>query len=175
MLILMCGSDMTGKTNIARALSAELHIPVYKSVSEHTNFLSKQDKFVNELRFADPARLDLIEQTNLSVIFDRGHFCEYAYSRFYNRQTDHEMLNWVDKKFAQLRGVVIICVRESFEGISDDLDNRLNATALAQIQEYYLEFAKWTHCPTLILHVDDEDLDRELNEIREWLMTVSIQ
>ncbi len=165
----MVGPDRCGKTEIAKALSKRLGISYFKASSEHQAFLSKQEQFINDLRHADPRIYDLLAQTGLSIIFDRGYPCEAAYSKFFKRLTDENMLQRVDELYASLNAKIIICTRASFNGIQDDLNPNLDETALQQISDLYMEFAKWTKCQTHILYVDDEDINRELSELLNFL------
>lgn len=169
-LVLLCGGpDRCGKTNILRELERRLGVPYFKASGEHENFLSSQSKFVNELRYADPRVHDLLHQTGMSVLVDRAFMCEWVYSQFFNRETDMSMLRVMDAKYAKLGAKVLICTRKSFHGIKDDLDPNLDEHALQKISDLYADFVKWTKCKTYVLYVDDEDLEREVSEVIEFL------
>src|SRR5690349_8240574 len=58
-VVYVVGPDMCGKTEISRALARKLALPYYKASSEHGAFLKKQERFINDIRYACPARLDL--------------------------------------------------------------------------------------------------------------------
>jgi hypothetical protein len=166
----MCGGpDRCGKSNIIAELSLRLHIPVFKASNEHENFLSRQDRFINELRYADPRMHDLLHQTGLSVLVDRAYPCEWVYSQFFKRETDWLMLRTMDEKYAKLGTKIVICTRKSFAGIKDDLNPKLDEVALQKLSDLYADFVKWTKCKTYTLYVDDENLDREVNEIIAFL------
>ena len=168
-LVFFVGPDMCGKTEISREVSQKLGIPYFKATSEHTSFLSsrvsKNDQFMNQLRFADPRVYDLLRQTGHSVVFDRGFPCEYAYSRVLARETDMKMVHHMDEAWASLGACVILCHRSSYTGIVDDLDPSIEVNMLTKLHAAYWEFASWTKCRLLKLNVDDENLDREANEI----------
>lgn len=168
-IIICVGADMTGKTQIAKALSARLSIPYFKASGEHKTYLKENDMFLQQLRHADPRLIDFLKQTGYSVVMDRGYPCEKVYSKVLSRQTDYVVLQDIDEKFADLGALIIICRRKSYEGITDDLDVNLNSSKLAMLDAAYEKFRTWTSCKCLTLWVDDEDLDRELNEITEWL------
>lgn len=172
-LLFFVGPDMTGKTEISKAVSKALNIPYFKATSEHTSFLSTRvstsDQFLNQLRFADPRVLDILRQTGHSVVFDRGFPCEYAYSRVFGRETDLVMLKHIDEAYARLGAVVVFCYRSSYEGIKDDLDPTVGQELLDRLHAAYEDFAGWTKCRLLRLNVDDECLDREVREVIEFV------
>lgn len=165
----MDGCDMCGKTHIAHLLGERLGINVFKASSEHDTFLSRQDRFINDLRFADPRTIDLLNQLRFSAIFDRSYISEWVYSRFFNRPTDEKMLNYVDAGFQNLNARIIWCDRHSFVGITDDLDPRIDSVALTRLQGLYADAMKWSKVKHLHLFVDDEDIEREFLEIHDWL------
>lgn len=164
-IIVFSGPDRCGKTQIAHELSRRTGIPYFKASTEHQSFLDEQDKFLMQLRHADPRVLDLLMQTNHSIIMDRGWPCEYAYSRFFGRETDLAQLRRIDSGYAALGALVVVCVRTSYLGITDDLDSRLGADELSAIDANYRDFIEWTRCKTKLLYVDDENIDREINEL----------
>jgi hypothetical protein len=172
-LVLFCGPDMCGKTEISRELSRVTGIPYFKATSEHTSFLSsrvsKNDQFLNQLRFADSRVYDLLRQTCHSVIFDRGFPCEFAYSNVFDRETDLTMIKHMDEAYASLGAHVVLCHRSTYSGIVDDLDPTINESYLNKLQDAYFDFARWTKCKLLKLNVDDENLDREIDEVLRFM------
>lgn len=168
-IIIFAGPDMCGKTEISLALSRILGIPRFKASTEHDSFLNKQDKFVNQLRYSDTRMVDFLAQTGHSVIFDRAFPCEYAYSRYFKRQTDFNTLQVVDEAFGKLGTKVIVCYRSSYDGIVDDLNPELKAEQLRAIEEHYRAFAMTSDCEFFFLNVDDEDLSRECSDILTFL------
>jgi len=169
-LVLLCGGpDRCGKTNILRELEKRLHVPYFKASQEHENFLHSQDQFLNELRYADPRVADMLYQTGFSILVDRAYMCEWVYAQFFNRETDMRMLRKMDDAYCKLDAKILICTRKSFVGIEDDLDPKLNGEALQKISDLYTDFTKWTKCQTYTLYVDDEDINREVEEILEFI------
>jgi deoxyadenosine/deoxycytidine kinase len=172
-LVFFVGPDRCGKTEMAHELSHRTGVPYFKATSEHTSFLSsrvkKNDQFLNQLRFADPRVYDLLRQTGHSVIFDRGFPCEFAYSQVLGRETDMVMLRHMDESWASLNANVVFCHRTSYVGITDDLDPTINETLLLKLHEAYEEFFSWSKCRVLRLNVDDENLDREVSEIQQFI------
>jgi len=175
-IVFFVGPDMCGKTEISKALSRVTDIPYFKASSEHDAFLSsrvsKRELFLSQLRYADPRVMDLLKQTGQSVIFDRGYPCEYAYSTTFNRETDEKMLRHLDEEWSKLDARIVLCCREDYSKIVDDLDPTVKGDTLQQIHNAYLEFAKWTKCKLLKLSVDDENLQRELDEVHYFIYRV---
>lgn len=169
-VVLLCGGpDCCGKTNILREIERLTGIPYYKARNEHRNFVSSQEHFINELRYSDPKMVDFLYQTGVSVLVDRAYMCEFSYAQFFDRATDMRMLRKLDDEYARLGAKILICTRKSFVGIKDDLNPKLDEHALQRLSVLYQNFVKWTKCQTYTLYVDDEDLNREVNEISQFV------
>lgn len=169
-IIVLDGPDMTGKTQIVAALSKELNVPKFKASSEHETFLSKQNLFLHQLRHALPRELDLLEQGCISsIIYDRSWPAEFVYSTFYDRNTDWQILRYVDQRMARLGAKIVICHRSTYKGIVDDIQPLIKEKELEKIDSLYREFANWSHCKTMFLNVDDENLEREISEILDFV------
>lgn len=172
-LLILEGPDMVGKTEISKEVSKRWNVPRFKASNEHQSFLHEEGSFLNHLRYADPRVVDMLKQTGHSVIFDRAYPSEWVYSRVLGRKTDDKMLQFVDESFAALGTFIVICRRSTYEGIVDDVDpQRLNTETIKKIDRTYLEFSRWTRCKTFMLNVDDQDLDREVDDI-EFMLKVS--
>jgi len=169
-VLLACeGVDMTGKTQIAAELSRQLGIPVFKNSGEWFTDLRDPSYFKNLLTYGATFLADFLCQTRASAIMDRNYASEWVYSRYFNRDTSDEVLRRVDEKFAEAGGKIVICRRKSYNGIRDDLHSYIDSHALEGLDSLYAEFERWTRCEVLTVWVDDENLERETLEIREWL------
>lgn len=172
-IIFMVGPDMTGKTEISKELSVRTGIPYFKATSEHETFLSsrvsKREAFLNQMRYADPRVFDVLKQSGHSLIFDRGFPCEKVYSEVLGRETDLQIIDHMDEMWASIGALIVLCHRKSYAGISDDLDPTIGATVLQSIHDAYMKFVQSTRCQVLKLAVDDENLDREVGEIMEFI------
>jgi len=169
MLIALEGPDMGGKTQIAAELSRQLGVPVFKNSGEWFTDLRDPSYFKNLLTYGATFLADFLCQTRASAIMDRNYASEWVYSRYFARDTNDEVLRKVDKKFAEAGGKIVICRRKSYNGICDDLHSYIDAHALEGLDSLYQEFESWTACEVLTVWVDDENLERETHEIREWL------
>ena len=169
MLIAFEGPDRCGKSEIAAELSRQTGVPVFKNSGEWFTDLRDPSYFKNLLVYGATFLADFMQQTKVSVIMDRNYASEWVYSKYFNRETDLEILRKVDEKFAAAGGRFVICRRKSYNGIRDDLHDYIDSETLTGIDSLYEEFAKWTRCDVVTVWVDDEDLSREIKEIREWL------
>lgn len=164
-IVFLSGPDRCGKTEITKELSKRLGLPRYKASTEHAGFLNDHDRFIHDIRYSCPARLDLLQQMGTGVIYDRGYPCEWVYSRFFGRQTDDNAITWLDEQYSLMNARIIIPLRRSYAGIVDDLNPEINETSLQRISDLYEEFIKISKCNVKKIYVDDEDLDREIREI----------
>ncbi len=165
-IILMEGPDRTGKTNIAQELSRRIYVPYFKNSDEVRNFLDPKDYYVNILRYADPYFISYLRQTKNSVIIDRHYPSEWVYSRVFSRKTDMEALRRTDEAMASLDAKIIICFRNDYTDRHDDhFPEIITDNKLKLLHEGYAQFCSWTKCETHWINVDDENLDREVNEI----------
>jgi len=169
-VLLACeGADRCGKSEIAAELSRQLGIPVFKNSGEWFTDLRDPSYFKNLLKYGAPFLADFLCQTRASAIMDRNYASEWVYSRYFGRETDDAVLRKVDEKFAEAGGKIVICRRKSYNGIRDDLHSYIDSNALEGLDSLYQEFESWTACEVLTVWVDDENLERETHEIREWL------
>lgn len=171
MILSLEGPDRTGKSEIAAELSRQLGIPVFKNTAEWSTDLKDPSYFKNLLIYGGTFLIDFILQTRPSAILDRYYPSEWVYSRFFNRETNEEVICKIDEKFAEAGGKIILCRRRSYNGIQDDLHSYVDCHALEGLDQLYDDFTKWTKCKVITVWVDDENLEREVNEIREWLKT----
>lgn len=175
-IVFFCGPDRCGKTQIAKELSRRLNVPYFKASSERDTFLSsrveRSERFMYQLRYADPRVFDLLSQTGHSVVFDRGFPCEYAYSQVLKRKSDLELLYKMDEAWASIGAKVVFCYRSSYDNIVDDLDSTIDSTVLKALDEKYREFFARSKCDHVYLNVDDEDLEREIREVVKFVNNV---
>lgn len=163
------GPDKCAKTEISQELSRRLDIPYSKNTSEWSTDLKDPTYFRNLLIYGGTFLIDFIHQTRPSAILDRHYPSEWVYSRFFNRETNEEIIRKIDEKFAEANGKIILCRRKSYFGIQDDLHSYIDCGVLEGLDKLYDEFAQWTKCEIITIWVDDENLEREVNEVRDRL------
>lgn len=170
MKVAFVGPDMTGKSNIATALSKDIGVPMFKNTNEWTTDLKSPEYFLNLLRYGGPFLMDFIGQTNVSVILDRYYPCEYVYSIAMGRDTDIETIRYLDKKFSKMNGKFIVCLKQDYSKLKDDkYPDDLSTEKMIELHHLYLDFLSWTNCDTLILETDDMDLENQLIKIKNFL------
>lgn len=165
-VIIFEGPDRTGKSNIAQELSRRLFIPYFKNKDEVKNFLDPKDYYVNVLRYADPYFISYLKQTGNSVIIDRHYPSEWVYSTVFGRKTDMEALRRTDEAMAELGVKLVICWRSSYANREDDdFPGVITEEKLQAIHDGYVKFREWTKCESIWLNVDDENLNREVEDV----------
>lgn len=170
MKIAFVGPDRTGKSNIAAALSKKLGVPVFKNSGEWATDLSSEDYFLGLLKFGGPFLMDFIRQTDVDVIMDRFYPCELVYSKAFNRATDEKTIWWLDSEFACAGGKLIFCLKKDYSGCKDDVyPDDLPEEKLVEIDNYYQEFQKRTTCASMVLYTDDENLEKQVSEIMNFV------
>jgi len=166
-IIIYDGPDRCGKTNMAYELSKRIEVPRFKNHDEHKYFLSDPSYFLHAARYIDTYFTSYLEASGASVILDRSWPSEWVYSQVLGREWDPEVLTELDQRHAKLGTHIIIPYRTDYSKVKDDYDS-VNQN-IQKISDRYKEFAKWSKCKCLLLNVDDEDLDREIREILEFL------
>lgn len=149
-IIVMEGPDGCGKTNIGKALADEICVPYFKVETERRNWHAGE--FVKALEHDQTYIVQFLEQTGHSVLIDRAWPSEYVYSRVFGRQTNMDVLEEVDGRFAMLDAKIVLCLRNDYSVVQDDL---VDSSRLMGIHDAYLDFARWTRCKVTHLYVDD--------------------
>ena len=162
-VIIFEGPDKVGKTEQAKELSRRLGIPYFKNADEHRYFLKDPGYFIHAVRYVDTYFTSFLEDTGTSIVLDRAWPSEWVYSRVFNRDTDMKVLEELDKRHSALGTTIVIPLRTSYVGIKDEYDSI--SKNLQLIHDTYVEFAKWTRCRVIMINVDDENLEREMNDI----------
>lgn len=163
--------DKTGKTEMARELSRLTRAPYFKNRNEFGAFMSMDSEyFVSTLIYAEPFFCDFIEQSKGSFIMDRGFASEFVYSKAFDRESNDDWIRRVDEMYARLGTKIIIPLRSSYIGRSDpESQGKIDDKMMALLDSLYRQFSEWTKCECLVMNVDDEDLQREMDETIRFL------
>ena len=102
---------------------------------------------------------------------DRWYPSEWVYPRVFHRETDHDALEKIDKFVSKLNTIIVIPYRTSYEGVKDQFES-ITERRMIDIDMMYKYFAAWTKCKFMRLNVDDENLEREVNEILNFMEEV---
>ncbi len=166
-IIIFDGPDGCGKTNIAHELSRISGITYFKNEDEHRYFRSDPSYFINAIRYVDRYFTSYLEASGSSIILDRAWPSEWVYSQAMNRETDMEVLKELDARHAKLGTTIIIPFRSDYTDVDETYPEL--QTQLQNLDKLYHQFANWSQCNTIMINVDDEDLDREINELQQQL------
>ena len=167
-VIIFDGPDMCGKTEMAKELSQTLKIPYFKNEFEWEYFERDDAYFRNALTYGDPYFASYLSQSGASIIMDRWYPSEWVYSVVFNRQTNPQALSLVDKKMSLLNTFIIIPYRSSYDGLVDQFAS-VTSKKMIELERMYRDFALWTKCKVFFINVDDENLEREMKDILEFL------
>lgn len=168
MIIFMEGADRVGKTNIGQALAENLRIPYFRMGSQHDNW--RKGKFKEALEFDQSYLLEFVKQTGCSAIIDRAWPSEWVYSRVYGRETNQELLESLDKQWAELGAWIVIPMRYSFEKADDD--EVVGKETLPLIQEVYSGFAAWSRCNVMSFFVDGQNVNCNINKELQLILPI---
>ena len=74
----------------------------------------------------------------------------------------------IDKFVSKLNTIIVIPYRTSYVGVKDQFES-ITERRMRDIDMMYTYFAAWTKCKVMRLNVDDENLEREVNEILNFM------
>lgn len=166
-VIIFDGPDGCGKTNIGQEISRITNIPYYKNHDEHRYFESDPSYFISAVRYVDRYFTGYLETSGASVILDRAWPSEWIYSKVMQRETDYEVLRELDNRHAKLGTYIVIPFRTDYSCVTDTYE--VLEKKIGVIDQLYIEFAKWSNCKILKLNVDDENLEREVAEVLNFI------
>lgn len=165
-IVILEGSERTGKTNIAAALSKRTGIPIFKAQVQKKFFMGDRSQFLPFLRFGETTLADFLEQTGTSVILDRNWPSEIVYSEYFNRATDTDVTKMLDEAYARMGALIVVCTRlEGYAGRVDEDDPTIKEEQITAIDRLYKRRVSQLKTRKMFLDTSDEDLDRELREI----------
>lgn len=167
-IVIFDGADGCGKTNMALELSKLTNIPYFKNVDEHKYFINNNSYFINAITYVDTYFTSYLESAKeASIILDRSWPSEWIYSKVFKRPTNDSILNSLDLRHSKLGTKIIIPFKTELKKIVDKYkiinDNINNLMTMS------IEFSKWTKCDCLLLNTNDENLDKEMEEIINFI------
>ena len=164
-IIIFSGADKSGKSTIAKALSADLNIPVFKV--QRNKYL--WDPMVS-LIYGTEMVTQFIEQSGVSIILDRWHDSDFAYSRLFNRDISYRKIWEIDERMAKLGALMVVCYKspEHFEHDKED-EAFIDETKYEEYTNQMRMFAMDSKCKILFLDTSDRNLESQLKAIKELL------
>jgi hypothetical protein len=101
------------------------------------------------------------------VVFDRSYPSEWVYSKVFNRSTDYNLLRKIDDAYSHLGSKIVVTHRSNYDNVTDEFNEVVEN--IKKIDEQYYSFMSWTNCDTLLLNVDDENLEKQIFEILNFI------
>lgn len=162
-IVIFDSPDGTGKTNIANGLSKKIGVPYFRMDTQHDNWRKK--RFQEALEFDQTYIASFLRQTHGNVIMDRAYPSEWVYSKVFKRETNEQVLERVDREFAQMGAYIIVPLRRDYANNRED--EVVPKEKLQALHDTYLAFCQWSRCTTIKIFVDDfsDDLEKELAAI----------
>lgn len=154
-IIFLEGPDNCGKSHVGRFMSQVTTIPYFRFSRQHDMWTKGQ--FKTALEFDQPVLAALFHDTKYNCIVDRSFASEFVYSRVFGRETNMQVLEDLDEKYASMGAVFVILLRKDYSNNGGDIvvpDDKL-----LKLHHEYLNFVEWTKCSCIIMHVDEFDND----------------
>jgi len=153
-ILIFEGTEKSGKTTLAKAISSKLKIPYYKN--SYQKFGLKEVYFI---------LWDLLNQTCFDLVIDRDYPSWYVYSKLRGEKIEGSVFNFIDTIAQSLDTKIIICYRTFYENYTDIVPIELNP----KILDLYKEFSKITKCRTLFLDTCVNSFNSHIEEILKFL------
>lgn len=142
--ILVIGPDGVGKTTIVSGLVRRLGIPSFKFPSEKEIFRTGGR---SSLVF-DYGLTHFLKQTQYRFISDRGYPCEWVYSRVFARETDSELLSFIDTQHALLGTKILYLYSSVLPFEEDDI---VPMERYWDVKNAYDDFLNYTECDVITI------------------------
>jgi len=173
-ILIMEGPDRCGKTEIGKRLGREItttqtmgglsstkrlkYGPYFKVSTESANW-RESGGFLNALKYDQTYITEFLQQTRCSCIIDRAYPSEIVYSGVFGRNTDMQLAWEIDRRFADMGSVIVLCTRRD---IPTDWDDELvDDSKFHELSARYDWFMYRTKCSVVKIVVDDFGCDLE--------------
>lgn len=161
------GPDRSGKTTIACEIALRSNLQYFKNKAETQLFKKGGDTFKTQLEFCGPYLITLLEQLDFrgnGIVFDRLMPSEFAYSFAFDRETNEDVIWWMDQKMADMGYKLVVCYKSFYNMWDDDVVKRQKVPLII---EGYRRYTKLTKMPHITIDTMDEDLDAQIATILE--------
>ena len=142
------GMDKVGKTTIAYELSKRILIPYFKD--EYQNKLFSHDSSIS-LKYTELAFCELVIQTELDFIKDRGFLSEFVYSRALGRDTYYSLLKTFMKKMEESNSIIVYLTRTKHL----EKDDIITPEQSLLVEHWYRIYNMFFNNRILNINVDD--------------------
>lgn len=166
-LIVFVGHDNSGKSSIIRELVKYVDFQSLKldlDLNKSSRSVSKDDLRLQRAVSYDVQLQFLEKLDNLNLIFDRGHPCEYAYAKTFDRLFDEEQVFYFDSRCKKLNCLIVYCYKDK-EFYQDDDEDKITGDKYDSLKKYYEEFLEKTSCNVLKLNTSDQNVKNQIDQI----------
>lgn len=166
MLIVFEGCDKTGKTTLAKLSSQILRIPYFKR------------KGPDKLNEGHPLRcfyeLDylaqMINDTNMDLILDRGWLSEIVYGKVFNRKILEKEMREIDNKLKNNAIIFLITadkytIKDRLKKKKEDIDFLTNI----EVQREYMKEIRTMKCINYLINNNNS---KDINNVVEEILSV---
>lgn len=168
-LIVFIGHDNSGKSSIIKELAKIIPYHPLKlnlDLNKFSRDVTKDDLRLQRMVSYD-VQLQILEKIpELRVIFDRGHPCEYAYAKTFNRVFDEDTVLSFDRRCKDLDCLIVYCYKDK-EFYQDDEEDNLSKDCYGTLKKYYEEFLEKSVCDIVRLNTSDENINNQISTILE--------
>jgi thymidylate kinase len=165
-VIILEGHDKSGKSTIAKALSAELNIPIFKAKREKYWW----DPMVNILYFVEGI-MQFIEQSGTSVILDRWVPSDFVYSTLFKRDISFTKIWDIDSRLADLDALLVVCYKTKEAFVEDEEDaDFITMADYDKMTDLYREYCTLTNMnKVLFIDTSDKNITEQIKKIKNAL------
>ena len=148
MIIIMEGFDDSGKTTMARYISQEYEIPIFRSSDQTDLLINKEEAFKHDWRML----LDLFFQVKVDVIFDRSFITQYVYSINLRKQSVKKEFspNYMKRynalfchycqKLAKINHYIFLCNREDYSNVNNEYNKKHRLYIKSSFISFHTEY-----------------------------------
>jgi len=162
-IIIIEGTDKSGKSSIANILHKKMNIPCFKNLNEKEMII--ENDFDIEFKYVPEFLINILTQTGLSIILDRSYPSQYVYSLYYNRRFNSKKLWRIDKLFSYLNAKIIICIKNN----NLEKDEFIKIKDRNNLNKLFKRFYKKTKCNCLILNTTNENIEQQMKKIENFI------
>lgn len=175
MITIFAGFDHSGKTTLATKLkNSKYNFEYYRSTHQQNKTINLEEAIKHDWRFL----LDILQQININIIFDRSFICQYVYSlkfrkdsilnQFKNINKYFELFEEYCKILSNINHRIIFCYRNFYDTFETDnyVDLNLHKEMTASYKDFLKKYSKYLN----IINCEFEDgIQFNFNKILENL------
>ena len=169
LLVILEGTNLTGKTTIGQKVAAKLNILYYEGVVKPHNIKEIRSRSFEVSKAMLTQFYSLFDVCKFSMVKDRLLITDYAYGKYFKRNIDEKFLLSLDYQFSKLNVKFLIFRADENVLKSRYEKSRISINDVLAIQKYYDKYLKLTSIPYLIIDTTNDVSNFEINKIVSWL------